>query len=158
MLVFDTSAYINGWRDHLPPATFPGVWTLVDVALEDGRVISPREVYNDLQRQDDELAAWAHERERYFVLPSEEIQRAAGVLHAEFGDHPFRNASDPWVVAEAQAREWCVVTYEGRTFSGVPIKNWQRSMPGICQQYQVDCATLPEALARLGGEFHHGAS
>lgn len=153
MLVFDTSAYLNGWRDHYPPPTFPSVWTLIEAALDDARAISPREVYNELTRQDDDVAAWAKERIARFVEPSAEVQRAAGVFHHDFGSNPLRNAADPWILAEAQLREWTVVTYEGRTFSGVPTTNWQRSMPGICQQYSIPCITLPEALGRLGGSF-----
>lgn len=129
MLVLDTSAYLNGWHDHYPRATFPSVWSLIEAALGDGRAISPREVYNELTRQDDDVAAWAKERVDRFVEPTAEVQRSA------------------------QLRGWTVVTYEGRTFSGVPTANWQKSMPGICGQYAIACITLPEALGRLGGSF-----
>lgn len=94
MLVFDTSAYLNGWRDHYPPPTFPSVWTLIEAALDDARAISPREVYNELTRQDDDVAAWAKERIARFVEPSAEVQRAAGVFHHDFGSNPLRNAAD----------------------------------------------------------------
>jgi hypothetical protein len=46
-----------------------------------------------------------------------------------------------------------VVTYEGRSFSGVPTKNCAKRMPGICQHLGVECRTLPEGLARLGASF-----
>jgi hypothetical protein len=46
MLVFDTSAYLNGWRDHYPPKTFPSVWKLIEDAMVDQRIIAPREVLN----------------------------------------------------------------------------------------------------------------
>ena len=46
-----------------------------------------------------------------------------------------------------------VVTYEGRSFSGVPTTRWHRSMPGVCQRFNVACCTLPEALKMLGAEF-----
>ncbi len=41
MLVFDTSAFLNGRNDHYPPATFPSVWQLVVDALTDGRIYDP---------------------------------------------------------------------------------------------------------------------
>jgi hypothetical protein len=81
------------------------------------------------------------------------VQRSAGVFHDDFGSNPLRTAADPWILAEAQLRGWTVVTYEGRTFSGVPTANWQKSMPGNCGQYAIACITLPEALGRLGGSF-----
>ena len=156
MFVFDTSAYINGWRDHYPPQTFPGVWSLVEEALVDGRVVSPREVYNERVRKDDDVAAWAKERLQGFVEPTPDVMRAAGVIfERELPNSGDRDAADPWVIAEARLRKLTVVTYEGRTFSGVPTseRRWARSMPGICRRLGVGCMTLPEALGRLGGTF-----
>jgi Domain of unknown function (DUF4411) len=153
VFVFDSSAYISGWRHHLPRDTFPGPWALIEEALGDGRIVSPRAVYVELQQKDDDVYAWAHEWIDSFVEPSEDVQRDSGVIYGSFPQNSLRNAADPWVIAEARAREWTVVTYEGQTFSGVPTTRWHRSMPGICGHYSVPCATLPEALGRLGGRF-----
>lgn len=150
MLVPDTSVYINGRRDHFLPETFPSVWDLVASAMEDGRIIAPREVYRELTRKDDEIAAWAKERAGVFNEPSPEIQRAAGVIYAEFESPGRRDGADPFVLAEAQARGFTVVTYEGRSFSGIPTRRWERSMPGICRHFGIPCCTLPEALTMLG--------
>jgi Domain of unknown function (DUF4411) len=64
-----------------------------------------------------------------------------------------RDGADPFVIAEARVRSFVVVTYEGRSFSGVPTKNWAKRMPGICQHLGVECRTLPEGLASLGASF-----
>jgi hypothetical protein len=153
MFVFDTSAYINGWHDHYPPATFPSVWALIETAFGDGRVISPREVYAELMHKEDDVCAWAKTHVTAFVEPDEQTQREAGAIYATFPNPGLRDAADPWVVAEAKLRGLSVVTYEGRSFSGVPTKNWSRQMPGICQKHNVTCLTLPEALGDLGGSF-----
>jgi hypothetical protein len=156
VFVFDTSAYINGWRDHYPPETFPSVWQLIETAFGDGRVLSPREVYNELTRKDDDVADWAKERMHGFAEPSEDVMRAAGtIFEHELPASGDRDAADPWVIAEARIRDLTVVTYEGRTFSGAPTseQRWSRSMPGICLRLGVGCVTLPEALGELGGFF-----
>jgi hypothetical protein len=153
VLVFDTSAYINGQRDHLPRATFPSVWKLIEDAIDDGRIILPREVFRELTAQDDALAAWIRAHEAAVIEPSQEVQREAGRLLNEFPQPGVRNNADPFIVAEAMLRRFTVVTYEGRTFSGVPTTRWPRSMPGICQRFGVACCTLPEALEMLGAEF-----
>lgn len=154
MLVLDPSAYLNGRRDHYPPETFPSLWRLIEEAMTDGRIIAPREVYRELTAKDDDLAEWTKERATIFIDPSEDVQRAAGVIYGMF---PFgagrRDSADPFVVAEAQVRGFTVVTYEGRTFSGVPTKRWHRTMPGICHHAGVPCATLPEALTMFGAQF-----
>jgi hypothetical protein len=155
VFVFDSSAYINGWRHHYPRATFPSVWALIEDAFDDGRVLSPREVYNELTRKDDDVAAWAKQRIDGFVEPTEDVMRAAGAIFEHELPDTGRDAADPWVIAEARIRGLTVVTYEGTTFSGVPTSEsrWARSMPGICRRLGVDCSTLPEALGELGGEF-----
>jgi uncharacterized protein DUF4411 len=153
LFVLDTSAYLSGWRHHLRPRNFPGVWTLLEAAFDDGRIMSPRAVYTELQEKDDDVYAWVRPRAALFVDATPEVQRAAGVIQQELPHNPLRNVADPWVIAEAQAREWTVVTYEGQTFSGVPTTRWHRSMPGICQHYSVACATLPDAIDGLGGVF-----
>ncbi len=150
MLVCDTSCYINGQRDQLPLSTFPSVWAAVGEAINDGRIILPRAVYRELTEQDDDVARWIKEYEHKQAEPVEEVQRLTGQLTAEFPRPGPRDAADPWVIAEASHRGFTVVTYEGRTFSGVPTRRWQRSMPGICRRFEIPCCTMPEALGRLG--------
>lgn len=138
MLVFDTSAYLNGWRDHYPPSTFPSVWGQIADAMEDGRVMAPREVFSELTRKDDDVAAWAKERVDKFVEPGDDVQSRAGEILAMLPSPGERDGADPFVIAEAEIRKFTVVTYEGRSFSGVPTKNWARTMPGICQRIGVE--------------------
>ena len=153
MLVFDTSAYVNGRRDHYPADTFPTVWKLIGEAMGDGRIIAPREVLNELKAKDDDTNKWAKGFPGGFVEPSAEVQREAGSIMALLPNPGVRDGADPFVVAEAKVRGLTVVTYEGRSFSGVATKNWARRMPGICQKLDVPCRTLPEALTMLGARF-----
>ena len=153
LFVFDTSAYINGWRDHYPQPTFPGVWRFIEESIGSGHIISPREVFNEIKEKDDDIYKWARKRVESFVDPIPEVQGMVDGIYSSFRNPTVRNKADPWVIAEAKARLLTVVTYEGRTFSGVPTKRWDRSMPGICQYHTVPCITLPEALQQLGGSF-----
>jgi hypothetical protein len=150
VLVFDTSAYINGQKNHFPPAVFPSVWNRVAEAIDDGRVILPREVYRELTAQDDRVSIWIKKHSAAVAEPSREVQRRAGELMAQFPPHGTRNAADPFVLAEAQTRQFTVTTYEGQSFSGVPTKRWPRSMPGVCRRFGIACCTVPEALGMLG--------
>lgn len=153
MLVFDTGAFINGRRDHYPAETFPSVWELVADAMRTERIVVPRAVLVELQAKDDDTCAWAKELAECFVEPTEDVQREAGVIYGLLPNPGGRDAADPFVVAEAKVRDFTVVTYEGRSFSGVPTKNWGNKMPGICLRLGVECRTLPEALTMLGARF-----
>lgn len=153
MLVFDTSAYINGQRDHLKPTIFPSVWRLVAESIEAGTIILPREVFRELLEKDDDLASWIRGLEPHVAEPGKVVQRLAGEYLGKFPKPGIRNVADPFVLAEAKHRTFTVVTYEGRSFDGIPTKNWAKTMPGVCKQFGIPCCTLPEALERLGGAF-----
>jgi uncharacterized protein DUF4411 len=149
--VFDTSAFVNGRRDHYPPETFPTLWQTVEQAIGDGRVIVPRAVYVELEAKDTPTYAWARHFAHFCQEPSEAVQSEVGPIYVEVkGTGATRDAADPFVIAEGKVNGYIVVTYEGRTFSGVPTTKWWRKMPGICQHFGVECMTLPDALAALG--------
>lgn len=150
MFVFDTSAYINGQHNHFFSSMLPSVWTLVGEAIEDGRILVPREVFRELTNFDDDLAAWIAVRERFVVDPSKLVQQRAGAIESQFPKPGIRNGADPFILAEAETRGFTVVTYEGQDFSGVPTKKWAQKMPGVCHRFDIACCTLPEALRRLG--------
>ena len=150
MLVFDTSAYINGQKDHFLLTVVPSVWTLIEQAIDDRRIILPREVYRELTQIDDDLSTWIKRHSGVVAEPSEGVQRRAGESLPHFPTTAGRNRADPFILAEAETRGFVVVTYEGRSFSGRPTKNWASSMPGICQHFEIGCRTLPEALEMLG--------
>lgn len=126
---------------------------LIEAAVGDGRILGLRDVYNELVRKDDEVAEWARQRAGRFIGPVAAVQRQAGLIYESFPNPGVRDGADPWVIAEARVKGMTVVTYEGRTFAGVPTTNWHRSMPGICRHHAVPCVTLPEALGGLGGPF-----
>lgn len=154
MLVFDTSAYLNGWNHHYRPQTFPSVWELVAQGVQDGRIITPREVFNELCGKDDDVKAWIEAFDRsLFVEPSPEVQTLSGAFYDRLPNPDMRDKADPFVLAEAQHRHFVVVTYEGTSFSGSRTKHWDRRMPGICNEFGIACCTMPEALERLGGSF-----
>ena len=150
MFVFDTSAYMNGRRDHFRPSFVPTLWTVVEQAIDDGRIILPREVYRELTVYDDDLAEWIRKRSGVVVEPSEQVQRRAGIFQQQFPNSAVRNKADPFILAEAEHRGFTVVTYEGTSFRGVPTANWARTMPGVCKRFGIACCTLPEAFERLG--------
>lgn len=151
MFVFDTSAFINGRRDHFFPDMVASAWNLVEDAIDEGRVIVVREVYRELDVIDDDTSELIRRHSGAIVEPSEAVQRRAGELANEFPAHHSRHAADPFILAEAEARRFTVVTYEGVTYAGIATsKGWHKSMPGVCARFGISCGTLPQALRALG--------
>jgi hypothetical protein len=152
VLVFDTSAFINGWRYHYPPQTYPFglVWERIGQAMDDGRVIAPRMVLVELRDKDDDVYGWVRWRASLFVEPRQAVQQQVGAIEALFKRPGVRDRADPFVMAEAKVRGFTVVTYEGtNTFTGRPTKKADEKMPGMCRRLGIGCCLVPEALARL---------
>jgi hypothetical protein len=55
----DTCALIDLWRRHYPPDVFPGLWEDIERLVNQGRLIAPREVLEELRGVDDEILEWA---------------------------------------------------------------------------------------------------
>lgn len=77
-------------------------------------------------------------------------ERRAGIFQQQFPKSAVRNKADPFILAEAEHRQFSVVTYEGTSFRGIPTANWARTMPGVCKHFRIACCTLPEAFEHLG--------
>lgn len=150
MFVFDTSAFVNGSHHHYFLDTMRPVWTLVEVAIEDGRVVVPSEVYREILRQDDEVSELVKQHKQAVVDPTQAVQARVGTFQEEFPKPGLRDRADPFVMAEAELRGYTVVTYEGITFSGSPARGAEKKLPAICARFGIPCCTLPQALQRLG--------
>lgn len=150
MFVFDSSAFINGCRHHYFLDTMRPVWTLVEVAIDDGRIVVPREVFREVAHQADEISDVLKQHKAAVVEPSQAVQVRAGELQQEFPKPGLRDRADPFVMAEAEIRGVTVVTYEGITFSGAPAKGADKKLPAICARIGIPCCTLPQALQQLG--------
>jgi hypothetical protein len=116
----DTSALLDGWRRYYPPDVFPGLWSRLDGLIEAGDLRATEEVLFELERKDDDVFAWAREREtRLFVPVDAEIQPLVSEILRDFGKlvdtRSHRSAADPFVIALALQHRCTVVTGERPT-------------------------------------------
>src|SRR5712691_3779196 len=64
----DSSALIHGWRRIYRPKNFGFVWERLAGLVEEGRLRASIEVYNDLEKKDDELFKWCKERKEKMIV------------------------------------------------------------------------------------------
>ena len=75
----DSSALIHAWRRVYRPTNFGFVWSGFDSLIEESRLLCSIEVYNELEKKDDELFKWCKERkEALFVDIDNDIQEHVG--------------------------------------------------------------------------------
>lgn len=150
--VFDTSALIGAWVRTYPPDVMPGLWDHLDELASQDRLHAPEEVLQEISSQDDDLAAWVHERAGKIIVPSTRavLLEARSVL----ADHPKltmlgkgRGLADPFVIALASIKGCHVVTHEQGGSIDKP------RIPFVCQDRQVPSMDVLGVIRAEGLRF-----
>lgn len=117
--VLDTSS-IRVFSNYYP-SRFPAFWENLSDCVDDGRIISAREVYRelDLQSTKAHVDEWAKTNKRIFRQPTkaemEFVTRIFEIRHFQqlVGERQRTRGgpvADPFVIASAHEREACVIT------------------------------------------------
>lgn len=143
----DTSSFLHGWRRAYPPKRFAGLWARLDDLINDGRLLASIEVYNELEKKDDEIYGWAKERkETLFREIDDDVQDS--VVHI-MGTYPKlvdtgkgKSGGDPFVIAQARSAQpySTVVSQEKGGSADKP------RIPYVCQQEGIPCIELLELI------------
>jgi hypothetical protein len=147
----DSSGLIHAWRRAYRPKNFPHFWEMVDALIDDKRLRASIEVYNEVQRKDDDLFAWCKKRKgSLFVEIDEKCQQA---LIAIMERHPRlvdtgkgRSGGDPFVIALAAAENpsMIVVTEE---FQG------KVRIPDVCDAEKIRWTRLADLIEEENWQF-----
>lgn len=147
----DTSALIHGWRRAYRPANFGPVWERLDGLIDENRLRASIEVYNELERKDDELFKWCKDRkERLFAEIDDDVQnqlvRIMGLYPRIVDTVKGRSGADPWVIALAATSNpsMTVVTEE---FAG------KTRIPDVCTAEKIDYCGLADLIERESWKF-----
>lgn len=144
----DSSALIHAYRRIYRPKNFGFVWEGFDKLIAEGRFKSSIEVYNELQKKDDELFAWCKERkEAMFVEIDDTTQEIVALIMAA---HPKlvdtakgRSGADPFVMALAASTKpqmWVVTEeYPGK-----------ERIPDVCNAQNIDHCGVADLIEKEG--------
>lgn len=113
----DTSSILHAWRRDYPPDVFPGVWLNLEALIASGELISPEDVFLELDRGGDEIYEWAKKHRSMFIQPNEAVQQYVREIvnrYPEFVPAGSRDGiwADPYVIGLAAERHAVVVTGE----------------------------------------------
>jgi hypothetical protein len=147
----DSSALIHGWRRVYRPKNFGFVWDQMDVLIKEGRLRASIEVYNEIQKKDDELLEWCKERKaEMFVEIDEDIQTHLARI---MKDHPRlvdtvkgRSGADPFVIALAATADPLMVVVSEEQ----PGKS---RIPDVCNAEKIECIGLADMIEREDWRF-----
>ena len=119
--IIDTCSLIDIWRRFYPQDVFPGLWVDVEKLVKQNLLIAPREVFNELKNNDDELFDWAKEHQNMFIDLDEELLNEVSIIISQYPKliDPTKTDSDadPFIIALAKNRNWTVITSENPSFN-----------------------------------------
>jgi hypothetical protein len=147
----DTSALIEGFHRTYPAHIFTGLWEKIGGLVAEGVLISPEQVYRELEKQEDDLFEWAKERRGMFITSNMDQLTVTFRIAAEFPQlsrsKTSSNEADPWVIALAEVRRCAVVTEEKRGSPQSP------KIPQICLKYHLRTMKILQMIREEGWTF-----
>lgn len=146
MYVFDTNIFIT--LGNFYPKRFPTMWKRINELVEDGTLVSTREVYHELDNACGEthIHEWIENHKDIFLIPTNEecdiisqmfqIKQNLSIVKPK---KIKRGApvADPFIIALAKIKDYCVVTQES-----------SNRMPKVCASLGVECIDFEGFLER----------
>ncbi|WP_112750524.1 PIN domain-containing protein [Burkholderia cenocepacia] len=162
--VFDTSSIRS--LQHFYPRVFRSIWQGIEKLVGQRRLISTREVLNEIERQavSADVLTWVKGNRSLFTTPSaDELRFVASILQikhfqALIGQQQRLKGTpvaDPFVIACAKVCLGTVVTEEGWLHAGdglVP-KPHAEKIPNVCAHFEIPCIDLEEFMHQQDWQF-----
>jgi len=150
MYVIDTNVFISLGLYY--PKRFPTIWGRVDSLADSGDLLSVREVRRELETNcsSEHVLNWVEQYRHIFHIPTnEECQIVSEIFQKnQYLGFVKRNnilkgmpVADPFIIAAAKAKSFCVVTQESNKSKGARI-------PTACIDFDVECIDLEGFLER----------
>jgi len=153
--VFDTGPLIDLFRYYYPDR-FPSLWEKFRVLVTEGRLISVREVYNEIDSGEGPLADWAKMQKDTLFSPSsaEELKFVTEIFKVRHFQMMVRKkallqgkpVADPFVIVRAKIYNGTVVTRE-------VFKENSAQMPNVCKRFSINCISLEQFMQQEGWTF-----
>jgi hypothetical protein len=153
--VFDTSSFSE--LKHFYPGVFKSIWAGFDDLVQQQRLISTREVWNEIQRgnADQHTNTWLKGRKEIFTTPDgvelQFVTKIFQVRHFQglIGEQQRLKGTpvaDPFVIACAKIRNGIVVTEER-------LKPNAAKIPNVCEHFGIPCVDLETFMHQQDWSF-----
>lgn len=153
--VFDTSSLSK--LKHFYPGVFKSVWQGLEALIQNGELISTREVWKEMERgnSDQYTNEWFKNHKEIFTMPTAaELQFVAEIFtiqhfHMLIGEQQRLKGTpvaDPFVIACAKIHGGTVVTEE-------QLKPNAAKIPNVCEHFKIPCINLETFMRQQGWSF-----
>ncbi len=148
--LLDSNIFIQAKNLYYGMDFCPGFWDWLVKQNKENQLYSIEKVKDELQAIDDDLSKWTQQRDsQFFLKPDEsvlsalvEISRSINEKDYETGAKKiFLQGADYYLIAQAKAREYTIVTHEKPSDSKKKIK-----IPNVCIGFGIKYMTIYEML------------
>ena len=160
--LLDANVFIAAKNLHYGLDFCPAFWDWLIEQNDAGKVFSVEKVGDEVLAVEDELSQWAESRgDQFFLRPDESVfpslaavaTWASGKSYEPSAISTFLQVADYYLVAQAHAGRYTVVTHERPAASARKIK-----IPDACIGLDIKCVTPFEMLRRERARFVLGQS
>lgn len=148
---FDTSALLDAWVRWYPIDIFPSFWEKMDALVTNGEILSPDEIFAELEKKEDGLHDWVKARKGMFcALDATTIFEVKEILKAYprlVDTQKGRSQADPFVIAVAKSKRLTVVTGENFGTASKP------KIPFVCGELGVSSIGIVQFIRQNGWNF-----
>ncbi|HFD6683184.1 DUF4411 family protein [Providencia sp. PROV036] len=159
----DSNIFIQAQMDYYCFDLCPGFWEFLGEKFKEGKLISIKHVYDELQKQSDDVCNWSKQlRDLFQTVNDENTQKnfadIANYVQQEYSPrharshvhiHKFLSVADPWIIAKAKATNSIVVTHETRDANN----SCKPKIPDICDYFNVKTIRTNEMLRDFQVQF-----
>lgn len=145
--VLDTNFFVQRWTYYNPKYT-SNYWEIIAQLGKAGSVIVPDEVYNEIDKKEDQIKEYLNRYSDFRVYPNRNVQEYVKDLlshpkhKALIEEKKGRSLGDPWVIAHAQDVNGTVVTKE--------VGKRGLRIPDVCDELGVKCIDDFEFIEEVG--------
>jgi hypothetical protein len=142
--IIDTSSLID-LNHYYPIDRFPSLWEKIENLVKTNRLLSHKEVFNEINNKDDMLADWAKKNRNMFKpITKKQIEIVKKILK----DYPSivkkdkKYSADPWIIALAielaKSKQTTLFKVKRIVVTEEKLRGEKVRIPFICKQLDVD--------------------
>lgn len=154
---FDTNVLVQAWNHYYAPEICQSYWDVLNKFGERGIVFVPGEVYDEIQKIDDNLAKWLRDSRIPVRETDGQVTKHLTEIYAKDRKHRLlvedtkqRSLADPWVIAHALRADAVVVTKENKETNPASKRI---KIPNVCEKMGVECINDFEFIKRFNIQF-----
>ena len=146
--IIDTSSLVELNKNN-PQDVYPGPWKKIEALAKSGRLVAPKEVFNEIQEIDDTLARWAKNQKKIFIPPTpKQINLVKDILEKYPAIIKINRKydADPWVIALAielaSDPQTSLFTIKRIVVTEEKIRGNRIRIPFVCQDYEIEAIDI----------------